>query len=243
MTWPQDPPLTKTHLDEDGDNPLLAREEIEELLDRMNLILLEAADGSTLATSDNLATLQIAVKNLANVFTAIQTIQGNLTSLLNLNTTNASEGKDLINFQRAGADLWKFRLFSNNGLGIYRSSDIILDMAYNCKRLFLAENDITYDGKSLLTQTFPSNPASNGYIDLPGGITMEWGYKTNNDNLATVTWPKAFSATPWCINANAYKPDTQDGAAKSIAIETRSATSCRFSVDNENFYWQAIGST
>ena len=57
MGWPRTPALTKDDLDADSDSLTGGRAELEALLDRVNLLLLEVDDGATLWSTSNDSTL------------------------------------------------------------------------------------------------------------------------------------------------------------------------------------------
>ena len=71
MGWPREPALTKDDLDADSDSLTGGRAEIEELLDKVNLLLLEVAQGATLWSTSNDSTL--AKLNIANTFLTTNT--------------------------------------------------------------------------------------------------------------------------------------------------------------------------
>ena len=72
MGWPRNPALTKDGLDADTDSLTAGRAELEDLLDRVNLLLLEVGEGATLWSTANDSTLvkanQINTFLLSNVF-------------------------------------------------------------------------------------------------------------------------------------------------------------------------------
>lgn len=64
--------------------------------------------------------------------------------------------------------------------------------------------DVVYDGTVFRLMAAPwgaSTVASSGYVDLPGGITLQWGAGSTTSGTATVSFPKAFSAAPYTVVA------------------------------------------
>ena len=44
---------------------------------------------------------------------------------------------------------------------------------------------------------------SDGYIDLPGGLILQWGrFISNTDTAQTVTFPKAFTTICWHVSVS-----------------------------------------
>ena len=66
MGWPRNPALTKDGLDADTDSLTAGRAELEDLLDRVNLLLLEVSEGATLWSTANDSTM--AKLNRVNTF-------------------------------------------------------------------------------------------------------------------------------------------------------------------------------
>lgn len=65
-------------------------------------------------------------------------------------------------------------------------------------------NDFVYDGTYWRLMSLPfgdSTISETGYIDLPGGLTMQWGTGSTTGGTATITFPKAFSNTPFSMCA------------------------------------------
>ena len=76
MGWPREPALTKDSLDADSDSLTGGRAEIEELLDKVNLLLLEVEQGATLWSTSNDSTL--AKLNATNTFLTSQICNENM---------------------------------------------------------------------------------------------------------------------------------------------------------------------
>ncbi|WFS01581.1 gp53-like domain-containing protein [Rhizobium tumorigenes] len=61
-------------------------------------------------------------------------------------------------------------------------------------------NDFAYDGTQwrLMAAGFGQSVISgNGWIDLPGGLTLQWGTGATSAGTVTLNWPKTFSANPY----------------------------------------------
>lgn len=81
MAWPATPALTKDHVDEDTDSLPLGRGELEDVIDRLNLILAEVTDGATIISTSNNG--DYARRAVANTFTQANTFN----STIRFNTT------------------------------------------------------------------------------------------------------------------------------------------------------------
>lgn len=65
-------------------------------------------------------------------------------------------------------------------------------------------NDFVYDGTYWRLMSLPfgdSTISDTGYLDLPGGLTMQWGTGSTTGGTLTVTFPKAFSSPPFSMCA------------------------------------------
>lgn len=86
-----------------------------------------------------------------------------------------------------------------------------------------------------------------GWIDLPGGITMQWGFWTVNGSggTTTVTYPKAFSAGPYSVVATTHDPGNTGGSGNAAVttITTDPASFVVSKTNNDELHWQAIGPT
>lgn len=118
-------------------------------------------------------------------------------------------------------------------------------------------NDFVYDGTAFRLMAAPfgnSSIGTSGWVDLPGGLTMQWGGGSTTNGRATVTFPKAFSASPYSMCA------TDNGAggwsttnASFLGIGNRTATTAVISSVHWNgsvmestvaaFFYMAIGPT
>lgn len=143
-----------------------------------------------------------------------------------------------------------------NGLGnipVYRrNSDSLLP-----NDIRAGMNDFVYDGTAFRLMTAPfgnSSIGTSGWVDLPGGLTMQWGGGSTTNGRATVTFPKAFSASPYSMCA------TDNGAggwsttnASFLGIGNRTATTAVISSVHWNgsvmestvaaFFYMVIGPT
>jgi hypothetical protein len=95
--------------------------------------------------------------------------------------------------------------------------------------------------------------AAAGYSRLPGGITIQWGNASTGVGAQTVTFPIAFSGTPWSIQLT-LKDATVGGPASAVGVETTTAyTATTFGMLSFNtatgaavacnFFWFAVGPT
>lgn len=99
---------------------------------------------------------------------------------------------------------------------------------------------------------FAPTAAFSGHIDLPGGVTLNWGNGTVSA-IQTVTFSKTFSTTPWCVLMTA-KDAPNSGPPVPIGLQTTTVvTNAGFNLicfntitggfAAANFFWFAIGPT
>jgi len=85
---------------------------------------------------------------------------------------------------------------------------------------------------------------TNGYVWLPGGVLLQWGYKTISASSTTVTYPIAFPTA--CLNVqitDRYDGDT-GGVADNASVRAAPGTTSVSVSSNaglDGFYWVAIG--
>jgi hypothetical protein len=100
---------------------------------------------------------------------------------------------------------------------------------------FAFTNDFTGANQSL---------SSNGYQKLPGGLTIQWGRTSlNNNTSTTISFPTAFTNPAYAVTINHFGENTGDDR-NALKIVSTSTTS--FVVRNTNGYagsstWIAIG--
>lgn len=92
-----------------------------------------------------------------------------------------------------------------------------------------------------------------GHIDLPGGVTLNWGNGSSGVGLQTVTFSKGFSTGPWCVLMT-LKDAPNTGPPAAVGLElTTVVTNLGFNMFSfntttgaltaANFFWFAIGPT
>lgn len=95
------------------------------------------------------------------------------------------------------------------------------------------------------------NPA--GHIDLPGGVTINWGNASSGVGIITISFAKAFSSTPFAVLAT-LKDASNVGPPSPVGVETTTVvTNAGFNaitfdtrtgnLTAGNFFWFAIGPT
>jgi|SRR5271157_5908480 len=93
-----------------------------------------------------------------------------------------------------------------------------------------ADQQLFYkSGGGVVTQftgAVSSSAAQSGYTNLPGGLLLQWGIANTVSNPTTVTFPVAFSNTPYEIVAN-----TSDQAR---GVTTTSYTTTNFVANVQN---------
>ncbi|MCZ7932182.1 hypothetical protein O9X90_07645 [Agrobacterium leguminum] len=118
-------------------------------------------------------------------------------------------------------------------------------------------SDFIYDGAAFRLMTAPfgnSTIGSSGWVDLAGGLTMQWGTGTTTSGRATVTFPKAFSAAPFSMCAtdngaggwsNSNATFLGIGARTPITAEVRSVNwnGSTMSLTTALFFYMVIGPT
>lgn len=114
----------------------------------------------------------------------------------------------------------------------------------------LTNNDAVFGGSLSATasNTFnlgTSSIAANGYSRLPNGLLMQWGTTAtiNQDGTGSVTFPIAFSATPYCIQITIRgTKNTGSSGTDSISAQSTTGFTIEHGADgNVTFYWMAIG--
>ncbi|WAC26441.1 gp53-like domain-containing protein [Ancylobacter sp. SL191] len=117
--------------------------------------------------------------------------------------------------------------------------------------------ELMFDGTYFRVLSVPfgaSLISGNGWIDLHGGLTLQWGNGNTASGTATITFPKAFSASPYSvvgIDGGALSWTTTN--ATFLGVSTRTSTTCIFRsvnwtgsamvLDVAGFFWMAIGPT
>ena len=80
---------------------------------------------------------------------------------------------------------------------------------------------------------FPASAllSQNGYVDLPGGVTIQWGnnFSVTGGTTVTVSFPKAFSAAAWSVTVN-----ESDQIEAWNSLKAHSWTSVNVSVYNDD---------
>lgn len=89
---------------------------------------------------------------------------------------------------------------------------------------------------------------TNGYTYLPGGLLMQWGTRAGSSSATNpVTFPIAFSAAPYYVNAIPVRASSSPGSDFTTVIVTGTVTTTGFSIGNigshtmVSWYWTAIG--
>lgn len=93
-------------------------------------------------------------------------------------------------------------------------------------------------------------PTSPGYVKLPSGLMMQWGYSSSTTLDTTITFPIAFSAIPF-VAPGMPAGNTSSNTAISVACTARTATTATYrktqaasttsGTATDPFYWFAIG--
>lgn len=145
-----------------------------------------------------------------------------------------------------------------NGLGeapVYRRNSLTLA----ARDIKPGLNEFVFDGTNwrLTNPSFGASAiSSSGYVDLPGGITIQWGQASTSGGFAAVTFPKAFSAGVFAINstdrsAAGWGPSNASFIGTSISGATTTSVGfwsvtwngSSFQSSSVNFSWIAIGPT
>ncbi len=100
--------------------------------------------------------------------------------------------------------------------------------------------------------TGPALNAGSGYTTLPGGVLMQWGtgVVSSGGVIITVTFPIAFSATPYSVSSTPYNNFISGTTPKVWGVVGSSITSTNAQMgvisgntvpSNTSFSWIAIG--
>ncbi|SIQ23661.1 hypothetical protein SAMN05880590_102728 [Rhizobium sp. RU35A] len=100
-------------------------------------------------------------------------------------------------------------------------------------------NTFIYDGavfRLMEARSVPAVASGSGYIDLGGGVVLQWGSGVTTAGTATITWPTAFaSGGPWSVVAvDSGGVAWSNTNATFIAVAARSATAGTFRSINWN---------
>jgi len=118
-------------------------------------------------------------------------------------------------------------------------------------------NDFEYDGTywRLMSAPFGQSLISgSGWIDLSGGLTMQWGSGNTSSGSQTVTFPKAFSAVPYTVvGIDRAASGWSTSNASFLGTAAISASQCTFRsvtwngsgmiLTTTSFAWLAVGPT
>jgi hypothetical protein len=86
--------------------------------------------------------------------------------------------------------------------------------------------------------------ASNGYVKLPGGFTLQWGSFNPNTNNFSLTFPVAFTSACYSVVAIWRAEGDFGGVGTAVALRSvPTTTGVSLSVDAgmDGVYWMAIG--
>jgi hypothetical protein len=100
------------------------------------------------------------------------------------------------------------------------------------------------NGKPTFAQ-LPFNASTNGHLELPNGIILQWGYIGNisGDGFTTVTYPRPFPNAAYNVttcSANGDIPASVVGMALGTATP-KASFKVRTSAGTSGIFWQAIG--
>ena len=131
----------------------------------------------------------------------------------------------------------------------------------------IADQQLFFEsGQGIITQLtsgIANTPSANGYVFLPGGILLQWGFKNgthgganhtfNPGDSGSITFPIPFPANVFTLNANLAFNSTTAGTPAStsadiVAFDTNSIilTGANFFIAGSGgsytkFFWTAIG--
>jgi hypothetical protein len=124
--------------------------------------------------------------------------------------------------------------FTNGATGVGQGAGTI-----NATGLFVNGNSLG-DGSI--------HAATNGWVDLPGGIIMQWGTATASLNTTTaISFPKSFPNNGFNINITPLGGFITSPTSQTWNIVTSSLSTSGFTINNPetsgttSFYWMAIG--
>jgi hypothetical protein len=145
------------------------------------------------------------------------------------------------------------------GLSGTPANNFTLDASANNGTMKLARGNAGATTQDIITvdaagkMAFPAqgqNLISNGYVKLPGGIIIQWGFVTTpSGGPTTVTFPTAFSAGAFNIQATVVSDGGSANAGLAFVASVPTATSFpvgALTADTgawaaRTVYWQAIG--
>ena len=96
--------------------------------------------------------------------------------------------------------------------------------------------------KQYVDGLFSASASANGFIDLPEGVTIQWGFDSSSGNNSNLSFPKAFGASPWSVVLTPLKNGTADA---SHTIESMTSTGVIFNSGSgtSGTWFIAIGPT
>jgi len=91
-----------------------------------------------------------------------------------------------------------------------------------------------------LTSGNPS-PVASGYTFLPGGLLMQWRFVASPTDQQIITFPTAFSATPFCVQLTVSRNGTSAGDHNATSVTSTQFRIRLGSNSNDGVWVLAIG--
>jgi len=83
---------------------------------------------------------------------------------------------------------------------------------------------------------------TDGYVKLPGGVILQWGFNSGGGSTETVTYPLAFPTAVFAVTLTRLNGGDSGGSGTVPVLRaTPGLSSCSVSSPNDDFYWMAVG--
>jgi hypothetical protein len=174
-------------------------------------------------------------------FTTLQTVF----DVNHVDYNNLGAGKHFFLEMPVGVDM---TTIANEG-GLY-TKDVGSAPAYAC--LFYRQESGGADplrDQGAVIQMTSIKPliAANGYTFLPGGMLLQWGTVASTGTNPTITFPIAFSSTPYSVQFNPARSG-MSSVSSTFYLNTSVLSATQFQIVNSSagttnysYYWSAIG--
>lgn len=125
------------------------------------------------------------------------------------------------------------------------SSTVVVEIDADNERIRVNSNEVWHAGNVDSAPGLDDSKGSNGYVDLPGGITEQWGSVTIAANTTvSVNYTKSFGGTPYNVTFGGSGSSTSNDLVASASSVGASSMSVTNGADSTyTYFWRVIGPT
>lgn len=126
---------------------------------------------------------------------------------------------------------------------VFGNSSLFLRQQNGTQDIFLAYGDMdAADLARFSNNTNYTGTQSGGWTFMGGGLLLQYGLKTSAGSSGSVTFPKAFAGTPFCIQVSLKR----NSGNQSVSVDSSQSTPTTTfnylsSSSGSDLYWIAIG--